>query len=124
MASAISMATTKAAGSGMSPALKKAHITTGANPKTEPTDRSNSPAVIRSVIASAIRPSSTVKVRALPMLFSDRKVGLITVKTRIIATSSTSGPNSGLATRRLSTPCSGGCAAERLDGSDILLPVE
>ena len=61
----------------MSPALKSAHITTGAKPKTEPTERSNSPEVIRSVMASAIRPSSTVKVSALPMLVSDRNAGLI-----------------------------------------------
>ena len=60
----------------MVPALKSAHITTGAKPKTEPTERSNSPDVIRSVMASAIRPSSTVKVSALPMLVSDRNAGI------------------------------------------------
>ena len=64
----------------MEPALNSVHITTGAKPNTEPTDRSNSPEVISSVIASAIRPSSTVKASVLQMLSSDRKSRLIAVE--------------------------------------------
>ena len=59
------------------PWLKSVHIITGAKPNSEPTERSNSPAVISSVIASAMRPSSTVKVSVLEMLRIDRKSGLI-----------------------------------------------
>ena len=55
------------------PVLNSVHISTGAKPKTEPTERSNSPAVISSVIASAMRPSSTVKVRVLETLSGERK---------------------------------------------------
>src|SRR5947209_3692002 len=68
---------------------------TGAKPNSEPTERSNSPAVINSVIASAIRPSSTVNVSVLDMLSTDRKSGLIAVNTASSSTSNTRGPNSG-----------------------------
>ena len=112
MQSATAIAIRNAGNSGMVPALNSAHITTGAKPKTEPTERSNSPDVIRSVMASAIRPSSTVKVSALPMLVSDRNAGLIAVKTTSISTRSTSGPNSGIATKRRTRPgVSGGATA-------------
>ena len=56
------------------PSLKSVHITTGEKPNTEPTERSNSPAVISSVMASAIMPSSGVKASRLPMLSIDRNV--------------------------------------------------
>ena len=42
--------------------------------KTEPIDKSNSPDVIRRVMASAIRPSSAVNDSVLLMFWSDRKV--------------------------------------------------
>ena len=80
--------------------MKSVHISTGAKPKTEPTERSNSPEVISSVMASAIRPSSTVKASVLEMFCGERKLGLIAVKTTSSTTSSTSGPNSGRAIRR------------------------
>ena len=57
--------------------MKSVHISTGEKPNTEPTERSNSPDVISSVIASAMRPSSTVKVSVLLMFSGDRKSGLI-----------------------------------------------
>ena len=100
--------------SDMVPALNSAHITTGAKPKTEPTERSNSPEVISRVMASAIRPSSTVKVSALPTLVSDMNAGLIAVKTTSISTRSTSGPNSGIATKSRTKPgVSGGATCRR-----------
>ena len=67
----------------------------GAKPKTEPTERSNSPAVISSVIPKVIIPSSGVNANKLLMLLVERKAGARTVKTRISAPSKTSGPNSG-----------------------------
>ncbi len=57
--------------------LNSVHISTGEKPNTEPTDRSNSPEVISSVIASAISPSSTVKASMLLMFSGDRKSWLI-----------------------------------------------
>ena len=97
--SPISAATTRlitnATPSEVRPALNSVHITTGAKPNSEPTERSNSPAVISSVIASAMSPSSTVKVSVLLMLRIDRKSGLIAVKTTSSTMSSTNGPNSG-----------------------------
>jgi hypothetical protein len=101
------------------PVLKSVHITTGAKPKTEPTDRSNSPDVIRSVMASAISPSSTVKVSALPMLPSDRNVGLIAVKTISISTSSTKGPSSGLAISVRARPGAEPGAASGMAGASL-----
>ncbi len=63
-------------------------------------------------MASAISPSSTVNVSALPMLVSDRNVGLIDVKTMSIRIRSTSGPNSGIATSKRPRPgLSGGATA-------------
>jgi len=53
--------------------LKSVHISTGAKPNSQPTERSNSPAVISSVMASAMRPSSTVKVSVFEILSMDRK---------------------------------------------------
>ena len=82
------------------PLLNSVHISTGEKPNTEPTERSNSPEVISSVIASAIRPSSTVKASVLEMFCGDRKSGLIAQKTTSSTTSRTNGPNSGLAIRR------------------------
>ena len=67
---------------------------------TDPTDKSNSPAVIRSVIASAMSPSSTVKVSVFETFSADRNDGLIAVNTTSSSTSRTSGPNSGMATSR------------------------
>ena len=93
-------ATTKATSSEVTPALKSVHISTGEKPNSEPTERSNSPEVISSVIASAMRPSSTVKASVLEMFCGDRKSGLIAVKTTSSTTSRTNGPNSGLAIRR------------------------
>ena len=65
ISAAMTMATRKPSSSGMIPWLNRVHITIGEKPNTAPTERSNSPAVIRSVIASAIRPSSTVKTSVL-----------------------------------------------------------
>ena len=48
--------------------LYRVHMSTGQNPNSEPTERSNSPAVISRVMASAISPNSTVKASMLPML--------------------------------------------------------
>src|ERR1700730_14230206 len=67
----------------------------GAKPKSEPTDRSNSPAVISSVIPKVIMPSSGVKANKLLMLLVERKAGDRAVKTRISTTNKISGPNSG-----------------------------
>ena len=89
------MATRKASSSGMAPLLNRVHMSTAEKPKTEPTERSNSPDVISKVIASAIRPSSTVKASVLLMFWSDRKPGLIDQKTTSSSASRTSGPNSG-----------------------------
>jgi hypothetical protein len=61
------MATTNAASKDMIPALNRVHIRTGEKPNNEPTERSNSPAVIRSVMLSAMRPSSTVKASVFEM---------------------------------------------------------
>ena len=80
----------------VAPVLYRVHMSTGQNPNNEPTERSNSPAVISRVMASAISPSSTVKASMLPMLSTDRNAGLICQKTKIMATSRTNGPNSGL----------------------------
>ncbi len=57
--------------------MNSVHISTGEKPNSEPTERSNSPDVISSVIASAIRPSSTVKASVLEMFCGDRKSWLI-----------------------------------------------
>src|ERR1700743_2901941 len=75
-------------------------MTTGAKPNTEPTEESNAPAVMRSVMASAIRPSSTVKVSVLETLSGERNAELIAAKTAISRTSSTKGPNSGADMKR------------------------
>ena len=104
MQSATPIAIRNAGNSDMVPALNSAHITTGAKPKTEPTERSNSPEVISRVMASAIRPSSTVKVSALLTLVSDMNAGLMAVKTTSISTRSASGPNSGIATKSRTKP--------------------
>src|SRR5271156_3369672 len=50
---------------------------------------------MRSVMASAMRPSSTVKVSVFEMLSGDRNAGLIAAKTAISRIKSTKGPNSG-----------------------------
>ena len=71
------MATTNESSSGSDPALNSVHMITGVRPKSEPTDRSNSPDVISSVIASATRPSSTENASVLLMLSVDRNCGLI-----------------------------------------------
>ena len=84
--------------------LKSVHMITGENPNTDPTERSNSPDVINSVMARAIKPSSTVKVSALLMLVSDKNAGLMEVKTASINTSRISGPNSGIATNNRTIP--------------------
>ena len=96
------------------PWLNRVHITIGEKPNTAPTERSNSPAVIRSVIASAIRPSSTEKTSVFEMLSGDRKSGLIAVKTTSSMTSRTNGPNSGLAIRRRTSDCRWSAAAFRV----------
>src|ERR1700688_111881 len=67
----------------------------GAKPKTEPTDRSNSPAVMSSVIPSVIMPSSGVKANKLLILLVERKAGDRRVKTRISTASKTNAPTSG-----------------------------
>src|SRR5215207_4838249 len=76
MKAATTSATTKPTSSEVTPALKSVHISTGEKPKTEPTERSNSPDVISSVMASAIRPSSTVKASVLLTFCGERKLGL------------------------------------------------
>ena len=68
MKAAASSVARKASSSGRAPVLNSVHIITAEKPNTEPTERSNSPAVISSVIGRAIRPSSTVKVSVLPIL--------------------------------------------------------
>src|ERR1700759_1731172 len=75
-------------------------MTTGAKPKTETTERSNSPAVMRSVMASAMRPSSTVKVSVLETLSGETKAGLIAAKIAISRIRRTRGPNSGAEMKR------------------------
>src|SRR5437660_310278 len=92
---ATTRATTKATASEVRPPLNNVHISTGAKPNSEPTERSNSFAVISSVIASAINPSSTVNVSVLLTFRTDKKSGLIAVKTTSSTTSRTNGPNSG-----------------------------
>ena len=81
--------------SEVTPPLKSVHISTGAKPNTEPTERSNSPDVISSVMASAIRPSSTVKASVLLMFCGDRKSWLIAQKTTSSTTSRTKRPEFG-----------------------------
>ncbi len=83
MKAATASATTKPTSSEVTPALNSVHISTGEKPKTEPTERSNSPDVISSVMASAIRPSSTVKASVLLTFCGDRKLGLMPQKTAI-----------------------------------------
>ena len=90
----------KAISSEVAPALNRVHISTGAKPNSDPTDRSNSPEVISSVIASAMRPGSTVNTSVLEMFCGDRKKGLIAQNTMISATRRTNAPSSGLAIRR------------------------
>ncbi len=102
--SATPRARRKAGTSAIVSVLNRVHITTGVNPNTEPTDRSNSPLVISKVIARAIRPSSTVKVNAFDMFVSDMKAGLIDVKTTSMTINRTRGPNSGIATNSFSNP--------------------
>jgi hypothetical protein len=110
ISAAITRLITNATPSDVRPALNSVHMTTGANPNSDPTERSNSPAVIRSVIARAIRPSSTVKVRVLLMLRIERKSGLMAVKTASSSTNRTNGPNSGAETtrRRVEVVCTCG----------------
>ena len=96
-------ATTKATLSEVSPLLNKVHISTGEKPNSDPTERSNSLAVINNVIASAIKPSSTVNVSVLLILRTDRKSGLIAVKTISSSKSNTNGPNSGIEIKRLAS---------------------
>src|SRR6478672_1177415 len=92
---ATTSAATKPISSEVTPLLNSVHISTGEKPNRDPTDRSNSPDVISKVIASAIRPSSTVKASVLEMFCGDRKSWLKPQKTPISTTSSTKGPNSG-----------------------------
>ena len=83
------------------PVLNSVHITHRARSRTPSRPRGRTrPAVISSVIGSAIRPSSTVKVSVLLMLRSDRNCGLIAENTTSSRTSRTNGPNSGRAIRR------------------------
>ena len=84
----------------VTPVLYKVHISTGQNPNSEPTERSNSPDVISKVMASAISPSSTVKASMLPMLRDDKNAGLICQKTNTMTTNRMNGPNSGRDTMR------------------------
>ena len=84
----------------MTSLLNSVHMMTAEKPNTEPTDRSNSPDVISKVMASAMRPSSTVKASVLLMFSSDRNSGLIDQKTTSSTTSRTSGPNSGCEMKR------------------------
>ena len=100
MSAAPISASANATSSEVTPALNSVHISTGEKPKSEPTERSNSPEVISSVMASAISPSSTVKTSVLEMFCGERKSGLIAVKTASSTTSRMNGPNSGLAIRR------------------------
>src|ERR1700733_16108011 len=55
---------------------------------------------MRSVMASAMRPSSTVKVSVLEMLSGERNAELIPAKIAISRISSTKGPNSGADMKR------------------------
>ena len=100
MKAATSKATMKPTSSEVRPLLNSVHISTGEKPNSEPTDRSNSPDVISNVMASAIRPSSTVKASVFEIFCGDRKSWLNPQKTEISTTSSTKGPNSGRAIRR------------------------
>ncbi len=85
----------KATSSEKMPSLKKNHISTGAKPNTEPTDRSNSPDVISSVMARATMPSSGVNASRLPMLRVEAKAPFNSVKVMKAPTSSANGPASG-----------------------------
>ena len=49
----------------MPASLMSVHMSTAENPKTEPTERSNSPAVMSRVMPSAIMPSSAVNTSRL-----------------------------------------------------------
>ena len=80
--------------------LATVHMMTAVKPKTEPTERSNSPAVMSSVMARAIMPSSGVKAMRLLMLPTEMKVADISVKTMMAPMRSANGPNSGLASVR------------------------
>src|SRR5215204_3273886 len=132
---ATASATMNAVSSDVTPLLNKVHINTGVKPKSEPTDRSNSPDVISSVIASAIKPNSTVKASVLLMFCGDRKSGFTVVNTTISTTRSTSGPNSDRAISRSmsardfkGTPatgrgaCTSGANRPRMRGSEGLFP--
>ena len=94
------MVIAKAASSDMPALLNKVHISTAEKPKTDPMERSNSPAVISSVMARAISPSSTVNAMMLLRLLSDRKAGLMALKMTNSATRRISGPISGRRMRR------------------------
>src|SRR5882757_6104724 len=100
MKAATTSATSRPVSSEVRPLLNSVHISTGEKPNSEPTERSNSPDVISSVMASAISPSSTVKASVLEMFCGDRKSWLMLQNTEISTTSSTNGPNSGRAIRR------------------------
>ena len=58
------------------PPLNSVHISTGEKPNSDPTERSNSPDVISSVIVRAMRPSSTVNASVLLMFCRGQKVGI------------------------------------------------
>jgi len=124
MKSATSMAPRNAGKSGAVSVLNNVHMTTGVKPKTDPTERSNSPEVISNVIARAMSPSSTVNVRALLMLVSDKKAGLIEVKTINIKISRISGPISGVETkiRARLNPSVGATGGSALSLSVIIVP--
>ncbi len=91
---------TKETSSEATPVLNRVHMITGAMPKTEPTERSNSPEVMSSVMPRAMRPSSTVKLSVLLMLRGERKSWLIDQNAMSSTIRRTRGPNSGRAMKR------------------------
>ncbi len=100
MNTAARIANKKPSSSDVTPSLKSVHMSTGAKPNTEPTDKSNSPAIISKVMARAIIPSSGIKASRLPRLNALKYCPEDnTVKTTSSPTTNTKGPNSG---RRMS----------------------
>ena len=101
MTTAAPMATRKASSKGMPASLMKVHMSTAEKPKTDPTERSNSPAVMSIVMPSAIMPSSGVNISRLLKLPAVRYVAESSEKVMRARMSSPNGPASGWVRARL-----------------------
>ena len=111
MATPMTMAMTNPTSMPRVVSLATVHMTTAVKPKTEPTERSNSPDVMSSVMAKAIMPSSGVKAMRLLMLPTEMKVADSSVKAMMAPISSAKGPASGCASSRRKRSPSDGFAA-------------